>query len=79
MVEKDTGLCQGLYQWQTVEDAESYSRSVAMRFMAGRSEPGSVQFTIIDQSGERYWAFNRDQQAGNAEDTAKGPRREVDA
>jgi hypothetical protein len=56
-VDKQTGLCQGLYQWQTLADAENYSTSVAMRFMTRRSYPESVHFQIIDQSKERYWAF----------------------
>jgi hypothetical protein len=56
-VDKQTGLCQGLYQWQTLAEAENYSRSIAMRFMTRRSHPESVRFQIIDQSKERYWAF----------------------
>ncbi len=56
-LDRGTGLCQGLYQWQTVKDAENYSTSIAMRFMSGRSVPGTVNFRIIDQSGQRYWAF----------------------
>jgi hypothetical protein len=47
----------GLYQWQTVEDAEHYATSIAVKFMTRRSIPESVQFKIIDQSKERYWAF----------------------
>jgi hypothetical protein len=61
-VERDTGLCQGLYQWQSREDAENYARSIAMRFMAGRSVPGTVQFEIIDQSGRRISAFEGSEQ-----------------
>jgi hypothetical protein len=56
-VDRKTGLCQGLYEWQTVKDAENYSKSIAVRFMSGRSVPGSVDFRIIDQSKDRYWAF----------------------
>lgn len=36
----------GIYEWQTVEDAKSYSESFAMRFMTKRSVPGSVSFNI---------------------------------
>jgi hypothetical protein len=32
-VNDDTGLCQGVYAWQSVEDASRYSQSIAMRFM----------------------------------------------
>jgi hypothetical protein len=56
-VDRKTGLCQGLYEWQTVKDAENYSKSIAVRFMSGRSVPGTVDFRIIDESKDRYWAF----------------------
>jgi hypothetical protein len=52
-----TGLCQGVYAWQTIEDAENYSKSIAMRFMSNRSEPESVNFRIINQEREKYWLF----------------------
>ena len=48
-VDQETGLCQGLYEWQRPLDAESYSRSIAMRFMSRRSLPESVAFRIIDK------------------------------
>jgi hypothetical protein len=41
-VNRETGACQGIYAWQTAADAEAYAASVAMRFMTGRSLPGSV-------------------------------------
>lgn len=53
-VNKHTGMCQGVYAWQTRADAEMYSRSVALRFMTGRSQPGSVSFRLIDQSRKPY-------------------------
>jgi hypothetical protein len=46
MVDESTGVCQGLYEWQTMADAENYSRSIAVRFMTRRSVPGSVGFKI---------------------------------
>jgi hypothetical protein len=49
-VNYETGLCQGLYEWQTVKDAEQYSKSIAMKFMARRSRPESVSYRIIDKS-----------------------------
>jgi hypothetical protein len=49
-VNYDTGLCQGLYEWQTVEDAENYAKSIAMKFMRNRSVPESVEYRIIDKS-----------------------------
>ena len=56
-VNDETGLCQGVYAWQTVEDAENYSKSIAMRFMSNRSDPESVNFKIINQEREKYWLF----------------------
>jgi len=47
-VNKDTGLCQGIYKWQTVKDAKNYSKSIAMKFMTRRSYPDSVEYEIID-------------------------------
>ena len=48
-VDDATGLFQGVYEWQTQADAETYSRSIALRFIQGRSEPGSVTFSIHAQ------------------------------
>ena len=56
-VNDETGLCQGVYAWQTIEDAENYSRSIAMRFMRNRSTPESVNFKVISQEQEKYWLF----------------------
>lgn len=56
-VNDKTGLCQGVYAWQTIKDAENYSKSIAMRFMSNRSEPESVNFRIINQEREKYWLF----------------------
>jgi hypothetical protein len=56
-VNDETGLCQGIYAWQSMEDAENYSKSIAMRFMANRSDPNSVNFKIISQEQEPYWLF----------------------
>jgi hypothetical protein len=55
-VEDETGLCQGIYEWDRLEDARRYSSSVALAFMAGRSKPGSVSFEVIDQRTGGYWA-----------------------
>jgi hypothetical protein len=56
-VNPETGACQGVYAWQTLADAEAYAASVALRFMTGRSLPGTVSHRILDQSQEPYWAF----------------------
>jgi hypothetical protein len=52
-VDYETGLCQGLYEWQTVEDAENYSKSIAMKFMARRSYPELLEYKIVDKSKEK--------------------------
>jgi hypothetical protein len=57
-VNDDTGLCQGVYAWQTVKDVETYSKSIAMRFMTNRSDPKSVSAKVMDQKDEAYWLFN---------------------
>ncbi len=46
MVDESTGVCQGVYEWQTMRDAENYSRSIALRFMTRRSVASSVEFKI---------------------------------
>ena len=56
-VNDESGLCQGVYAWQTVEDAENYSKSIAMRFMTKRSDPQSVCSRVMDQRAETYWLF----------------------
>jgi hypothetical protein len=56
-VNDETSLCQGVYAWQTMEDAENYSKSIAMRFMVNRSDPESVNFKIISQAQKPYWLF----------------------
>lgn len=50
-VDDQTGRCQGVYEWQRIEDAQHYSASFAVGFMEMRSVPGSISFEIIDQRG----------------------------
>jgi hypothetical protein len=57
-VNDETGLCQGVYAWQTYKDAENYSKSIAMRFMTNRSDPESVSARVVDQKDKAYWLFN---------------------
>ena len=47
-VDDETGVCQGVYEWQRVEDVLSYSSSFAVNFMRRRSTPGSISFNIFD-------------------------------
>ncbi len=46
LVDEDTGDFCGYYEWESIEAAQMYSTSFAMRFMANRSVPGSVWFEI---------------------------------
>jgi hypothetical protein len=60
-VNKQTGECQGVYAWQTIADAQAYARSIALRFMTGRSLRGSVSHQIHDQSQQPYWLFRHEE------------------
>jgi hypothetical protein len=42
-----SGDFSGWYEWDSVEDAERYSRSFAAAFMTRRSLPGSVSFQVL--------------------------------
>jgi len=46
LLDESTNTCMGVYRWATVEDAERYARSIAMRFMKMRSVPGSVHWRV---------------------------------
>jgi hypothetical protein len=47
MYNPQNGDSAGFYEWDTVQDAENYSKSFAAGFMTKRSVPGSVSFKII--------------------------------
>lgn len=46
MFGKGTGEFQGLYEWDTVEDAEVYRFSFPMKLMKKRAVPGSLTYEI---------------------------------
>jgi len=48
-VNEETGMCQGIYAWQTPADAAAYAESIALRFMTRRSVEGSVWCQITDR------------------------------
>lgn len=49
------GDFQGIYQWDTFEDAKNYANSFALNFMTSRSVQDSVSYEIIpDKSLEEY-------------------------
>ncbi len=41
------GDFQGIYQWDSLKDAQNYANSFALNFMTSRSVPGSVSYEII--------------------------------
>ncbi|MFZ5642912.1 MAG: YdhR family protein [Bacillota bacterium] len=47
MIDEKTGDFQGIYEWDSGQDAQNYANSIAMRFMTGRSVPGSVSYKIF--------------------------------
>jgi len=47
MCNEEIGFNQGIYQWETVEDAENYSKSFAVKFMTNRSDPSTVSYEIL--------------------------------
>lgn len=55
-VDEQSGLCQGVYEWESVADAERYSNSIAARNMTKRSLPGSVSFKVLTNTeNNRQW------------------------
>ena len=49
MVNEETGLCLGVYEWDTMRDAVNYSKSIALKFITRRSVQGSVKYEIIEK------------------------------
>ncbi|MFX1537572.1 MAG: hypothetical protein ACFFDI_25500 [Promethearchaeota archaeon] len=47
MHNESTGWCFGIYEWDSVQAAEKYVQSFAVRFMTRRSVPGSISHGII--------------------------------
>ncbi len=47
MLNKASGAFQGIYEWDTAENAKNYANSFAMKFMTMRSARGSVSCEII--------------------------------
>lgn len=46
MIGQKTGLFQGFYEWDTVEDAENYWTSFPLRLMKRRAVPDSMTYRI---------------------------------
>jgi len=43
----DQSYCQSIYEFDSVQDAENYSQSAALKFITRRSVPGSVSYKIV--------------------------------
>jgi hypothetical protein len=50
LLQEQSGDFAGLYEWDTVQDAENYNQSFAMRFMANRSLPESVSSRVFHRA-----------------------------
>lgn len=49
LLDPASGDFSGYYEWQTLENTETYAQSFAMRFMTNRSVPGSVSARVISR------------------------------
>ncbi len=55
-VNETDGMCLGIYEWDTIIDADRYSKSIAVRNMTKRSLPGSITFQIMQNiEKNRKW------------------------
>jgi hypothetical protein len=55
-VNEETGMCQGVYEWDKLGDAERYSKSIAVKNMTKRSVPGTVSYRILENTeSNRTW------------------------
>lgn len=45
---KDTGIFQGLYEWDTVDDAKHYWNSFPLKLMKNRAIPDTLKYEIIE-------------------------------
>jgi len=49
LLEQETGISQGFYEWDTVKDAEDYWNSFPMRLLKKRVVPDSISYTILEK------------------------------
>ncbi|MFX0202801.1 MAG: hypothetical protein ACFFCW_42395 [Candidatus Hodarchaeota archaeon] len=47
MIHEPSMGIQGIYEWDSVQDAENYEKSLAIKMMKMRAVPGSVSFNIV--------------------------------
>jgi len=49
LVNQDDGIFSGRYEWETIEMAQRYASSYAVKFMKKRSSPYPISYEIIDK------------------------------
>lgn len=49
---KDTAMFQGLYEWDSVDDAEHYLNSFPLKLMKSRAIPDTLKYEIIELKDE---------------------------
>ena len=42
--------CQSIYEWDTIQDAENYVNSIALKTILRRAVPGSISYKIVPSS-----------------------------
>ena len=63
MVNQEERKFAGIYEWESVESAQAYARSFAVRFMTKRSAPHPIYYEILDRStGEIVEKSNEDRE-----------------
>jgi hypothetical protein len=48
LVGRETGITQGLYEWDTIEDAENYWTSLPMQLLKKRAVSGSLHYHLYE-------------------------------
>lgn len=75
MYNEATGEFGGIYEWDTVEDANNYDKSYAMKFSHWRSVPGKFRTTVFPQTDYQARAHHGDVVYRLAEKSGTSPRK----
>ncbi len=59
LINKTTGEFGGIYEWDTVQDANNYDKSYAMRFSKWRSVPGEFRTEVFPRPDSRSEAHRK--------------------
>nr|QNO54281.1 hypothetical protein FGBIHFOD_00021 [Methanosarcinales archaeon ANME-1 ERB7] len=57
-INESNGDFQGIYEWDTVPDAENYAHSFPLKLMTKRSVPGSVFYEIIPNNSIKEYVHH---------------------